>query len=340
MFDSDILAELTRSHRQTLHKLHEVEQNLTARFVNLKDPIRALILAVAAGEPLLLVGPPGTAKSRLIRAFCGLTGLIDEQSHDRRHDAYFEYLLTPFTEPGELFGFYDISKLDRGELTRLEKGMMQNATVVYLDEVFNGSSAILNSLLAFMNEGIFHDRGEIRRVNMKCLFAATNQIPETAELRAVYDRFVLRCEVNNVASDVSKLAELVHVGWQETYRRPLDAGSYYTLLNELEALRNDIKSLTEQGRLRPAIEHPFYNSLTQIVEHAREYDLSAMSNRRLIKIIHIMLIHRLYEAAIAVEPPVSIVMRAEELQLIPRFFLDRNESDPVERMMRVAIRYD
>ncbi|MCB0189261.1 MAG: hypothetical protein KDE31_33555, partial [Caldilineaceae bacterium] len=162
----------------------------------------------------------------------------------------------------------------------------------------------------------------------------------TGRLRAVYDRFVLRCEVNNVASDVSELAALVHVGWHETYRPRLRTATYAKLLQDLEVLRNDIKSFTEQGRLQPATEHPFYNSLTQLVEHAREYDLSAMSNRRLIKIIHIMLIHRLYEAVNAEQQADSVMLRAEELQLIPRFFLDRHESDPVERMMRVAIRYD
>ena len=145
---------------------------------------------------MLLIGPPGTVKSRLIRAFCELIGLMDESDSNNRD--YFEYLLTPFTEPGELFGYYDISKATKGTLERMDKGMIQHARVVYLDEVFNGSSAILNSILAFMNERIFHDRGERKPVALQCLFAATNRIPETPVLSAFFDRFLLRCKVENV----------------------------------------------------------------------------------------------------------------------------------------------
>lgn len=353
MFKSDALVELTRTHKQALCNLGAVEKILRERFVGLEEPIRALVLAVASGEPLLLVGPPGTAKSRLIRAFCGLTGLLDEQDPGRdqngsgnqngyaNQNGYFEYLLTPFTEPGELFGFYDISQMSKtGQLNRMDKGMMQNATVVYLDEVFNGSSAILNSILAFMNERIFHDRGVRKRVAMQYLFAATNQIPEAAELRAVYDRFVLRCEVANVKAEPKALADLAYAGWLETYSQQQKRSNYAQLLSEMQQFRHGIARLTDQGKLVPQREQPFYNSLAQLVEHARQYELSEMSNRRLVKIVYIMLIHRIYEAAQTNKIPPDLALRAEELQLIPRFFLDQIETDVVERMMRVEIRYE
>lgn len=338
MFQPEVLAELTRTHKQALRNLRRVEGILLERFVGLEEPIRALVLAVASGEPLLLVGPPGTAKSRLIRAFCNLTGLLDEHDFSRSQEGYFEYLLTPFTEPGELFGFYDLSQISQGQLNRLEKGMMQNATVVYLDEVFNGSSAILNSILAFMNERIFHDRGVRKRVAMQYLFGATNQVPETAELRAVYDRFVLRCEVNNVGPVSEELAALVRAGWRETYSRQAKRSNHAHLLGEMESLRHGIATLTDQGKLTPQPEHPIYKSLAQIVQHTRQYELSEMSNRRLVKIVYIMLIHRIYEAAHTDSLPNPLTLREDELRLIPRFFLDRTETDVVERIKRVEIR--
>ncbi len=75
-------------------------------------------------------------------------------------------------------------------MKRADEGMMQNARVVYLDEVFNGSYAILNSIIAFMNERVFHDRGDIKPVAMECLFSATNQIPETSDMRAIFVRLL------------------------------------------------------------------------------------------------------------------------------------------------------
>lgn len=106
MFDSQQIRKIGQAHEQPLRTMAKIEEELNERFVDFEMPIRALILFVISGEPLLLVGPPGTAKSRLIRAFSGMLGLLDENHPERDHPGYFEYLLTPFTEPGELFGFF------------------------------------------------------------------------------------------------------------------------------------------------------------------------------------------------------------------------------------------
>ena len=150
MFDSTRVLDIVNTHYRTLQDLQRVHRELDRRFAGLEDATLAVILSAASGEPLLLIGPPGTAKSMLIKTFCDLVGVDREGSSSR----YFEYLLTPFTEPGELFGFYDPSKLTKdGTLERIHAdSMMQSAHVVFLDEVFKGSSAILNALLSFMNE--------------------------------------------------------------------------------------------------------------------------------------------------------------------------------------------
>ena len=104
MFNPGVIRQLAKDHYQTFMKLQAVEKRLKARFADMDEVVDALILSVTSGEPLLLVGPPGTGKSRLIRAFCGLTGLLDEDDPGAKENGdYFEYLRTPFTEPGELF---------------------------------------------------------------------------------------------------------------------------------------------------------------------------------------------------------------------------------------------
>lgn len=337
MFDPKIVAQLAKTNQSRLKRLADVEETLRSRFYQLDDPIRALILTVASGEPLLLIGPPGTAKSRLIRAFCGIDGLLDEHNLSAPHPDYFEYLLTPFTEPGELFGYYDISKAQQGQLARLDANMMQMARVVYLDEVFNGSSAILNSILAFLNERIFHDRGERKLVKMECLFAATNNVPETPELRAVFDRFVLRCHVDNIEARPEPLGNLLKSAWLETYAdgKARQQNSTSDLLNEMQKLRATITEQTAAGKLQPQWSgNRFAGELARMVEQARTYELSAMSNRRLVKVLHLMLIHRIYEAVRDGAVGNTLSIRQEELMLIPRFFLDRFEDEAAIQQMK------
>jgi MoxR-like ATPase len=341
MFDPQMIRRLGKNHERPLREMAKIEEELNRRFVDFEMPVRALILSVISGEPLLLVGPPGTAKSRLIRAFSALLSLLDEDHPEQDHPGYFEYLLTPFTEPGELFGFFDISKLldekDR-RLVRDDKGMMQYATVVYLDEVFNASSAILNSLLAFLNERIFHDRGKrIKVQNLKALFAATNNVPQTPELRAVFDRFVLRCWVDNVAPNSSHISHLIQVGWTETYgTHPKGAQASYRrddLLANLEELRKEIEQSTTSGRLRPQENSAMYDNLAQLVKTARDNGLSEMSNRRLVKIAYIHFLHHIYLYATRASP------EAEELSLqwlVTPYFFD--SFDPKDDHLRNNLR--
>ncbi len=345
MFNPEILSELARDHQEEFMQLGDVERELNQRFYDMEKPIRSMMLSVLSGEPLLLIGPPGTAKSKLIRAFCEMIGVLKEpeketgQDNLMRRSGYFEYLLTPFTEPGELFGFYDISEVRKGHLKRMDKNMMQKAEVVYLDEVFNGSSAILNSILAFLNEGFFHDRGNIVEAATKCLFAATNRPPETPNLLAVFDRFVLRCAVDNVGSAAQALGRLIHIGWKETYIQRQPSPNLEDLLDRIRGFQEKIESETSSGRLVPKTSHPFYNRLAQLVKHARSYELSKMSNRRIIKMVRIMMIHRLYGAVLSGEQDSKIELGVQDLQLLPDYFLDRvDDEDAVNKMKNGAVK--
>jgi len=353
VFRENTLSVVASKYKDDLLKLkmiadHE-EYGLNKRFVDARRPVLALILAVASGEPLLLIGSPGTGKSRLIRAFCGQIGLLNEDRIEDDHPDYFEYLLTPFTEPSELFGYYNVLKAkDEGKLVRETKGMMQEAKVVYLDEVFNGSSAILNSILTFLNERIFHDRGVRVKVKLQCLFAASNRVPEDrSELRAIFDRFVLRCVVSNIGEhrDITTLStelnRLLSVGWKETYGTHTQPSEFKDLLSQMKKLHDEVKQGIDSNSLVPEsgqASDPFYRSLAAIVSLARERNVSQMSNRRLIKMLHIMLIHALYRTVTLPDskPPYRVTLGPEELKLIPRYFLDYYDEDTTLAMERLA----
>jgi MoxR-like ATPase len=162
-------------------RLSEVRRQLERRVVDKSELVRLLLLSVIAGEHLLLVGPPGTAKSALVRAF---SQLIDAR--------YFEYLLTRFTEPNELFGPIDLVAFRAGSYRRRTQGMLPEAEVVFLDEIFRSNSAILNALLTLLNERRFAHGAEVTEVPLLSLFGATNEVPTDDALAAVYDRFLVR----------------------------------------------------------------------------------------------------------------------------------------------------
>jgi MoxR-like ATPase len=332
VFDSTRVLEIVNAHYRTLQDLQRVHRDLDRRFAGLEDATLALILSAASGEPLLLIGPPGTAKSMLIKTFCELVGVDREGSASR----YFEYLLTPFTEPGELFGFYDPSKLTKeGTLERIHAdSMMQSAHVVFLDEVFKGSSAILNALLSFMNERAFYDRGRRHSVPLQCLFAATNELPDSDELRAIWDRFSLRCRVDNVAADRSRIADMLTKAWPLTYGAGSPVPSAPHLLEELQALREAIRDAT--GLFDP--EPDTLGVVTQLVELARVHGLSRVSNRRMVKFIYVMLVHRVYDCVRTGDASASaIALRPEELQLLPKYFLDEESHEEGVRQLYAAI---
>ena len=332
MFDSTRVREIVNAHYRTLQDLQRVHRELDRRFAGLEEATLALVLSAASGEPLLLIGPPGTAKSMLVKTFCELVGVDREGSASR----YFEYLLTPFTEPGELFGFYDPSKLTKdGILERIHAdSMMQNAHVVFLDEVFKGSSAILNALLSFMNERAFYDRGRRHSVPLQCLFAATNELPDSDELQAIWDRFTLRCRVDNVAADRGRIQDLLTKAWPLTYGKESQTPAAPQLLESLQALRETIRAAA--GLFDPGPDT--LGVVTQLVELARTHGLSQVSNRRMVKFMYVMLVHRVYDcvrAGDASAPPITL--RPDELRLLPKYFLDQESHEEGVRQLHAAI---
>jgi MoxR-like ATPase len=167
----------------------ELARQMGAQFLDKQEIIRLMTVSAIAGEHMVIVGPPGTAKSAMIDMFAKL---IDAR--------YFEYLLTRFTEPNELFGPVDISAFREGRYTRRLENMLPTAEIVFLDEIFKSNSAILNSLLHVINERKFQNGPEVVQVPLISLYAASNEVPNDDNLAAMFDRFLVRVLSDNLDS--------------------------------------------------------------------------------------------------------------------------------------------
>ena len=170
-------------------RLRDVGRSLDARFLDKSELVRLLLITLLAGEHMLLVGPPGTAKSALVRQ---LARLVDAR--------YFEYLLTRFSEPNELFGPVDIKAFREGTFVRRIESMLPDAEIVFLDEIFKSNSAILNALLSILNERRFFTGSQSLKVPLCSLFGATNEVPNDEALGAIFDRFLVRALSENLDS--------------------------------------------------------------------------------------------------------------------------------------------
>ncbi len=186
----------------SVEKLNNVLKQIKETFVGKDEIIDLLGIGLLARENAFLLGPPGTAKSAIIRA---LSNAIEDGKN-------FEYLLTRFTEPNEIFGPFDIRKLKEGELITNTEGMMPEASMVFLDEIFNANSAILNSLLLALNEKIFRRGKETKKLPALMFVGASNILPEDEALNALLDRFLIRIQCNYVDPDL--LNEVLIAGWK------------------------------------------------------------------------------------------------------------------------------
>ncbi|MBI4516990.1 MAG: AAA family ATPase [Deltaproteobacteria bacterium] len=204
--------------------LSRCREELAQLFLERGDLIDGALSALLAGQHVLIIGPPGTAKSMLADELC------------RRLDGaqYFQWLLTKFTTPEELFGAVSLAALENDDYRRVTTHKLPEAHIAFLDEVFKANSSILNALLTLMNERRFHNGRAVAEVPLITLFGASNELPEEDELQALYDRFLVRFVVGYIEEDFRFLKML--------QAKPAEARAMLSLddLRALQAARREV----------------------------------------------------------------------------------------------------
>lgn len=183
-------AQAAKARASLKGKIVALRDAMLVGLVDRDEPVRLLLAAMLAGEHMLLVGPPGTAKSELARRLHGVVG-----------GGYFERLLTRFSVPEELFGPLSLRELENDRYLRRVEGYLPSASVAFVDEIFKANSAILNSLLTVLNERLFDNGATREAIPLVSLVGASNELPKGDELSALYDRFLVRYQVGAVPPD-------------------------------------------------------------------------------------------------------------------------------------------
>jgi MoxR-like ATPase len=188
--------------------------------------------------------------------------LADELCRRIEGANYFQWLLTRFTTPEEIFGAVSLRALEQDDYRRVTTRKLPEAHIAFLDEIFKANSSILNALLTLINERQFHNGKEIMRVPLLSLFGASNELPEEEELTALYDRFLVRFVVSYIAEDFRFLRML------ESQAQPERTSLTFAELNELQ---NAVREI--------AIPAHAYRSIADIRRELNKKNIQASDRR-------------------------------------------------------------
>ncbi|KUO92355.1 MAG: AAA family ATPase [Thermocladium sp.] len=206
---------------ESIIRIKNINEKLNDMFYKYSDEISGILISVLSRENFLLVGPPGTAKTTLVYTLSKLTNI-----------KWFYRQLTKFTDLEEILGPIDIAKLLEGKVERIYANSIIESELALLDEIFNASSAILNTLLSLLNERVVYDGDKIIPVKTWAVFGSSNRVPDEEELQALFDRFPLRTFTEYVLPEDTE--NLLIKGWN--LRREMDELRPLASMDDIRAL--------------------------------------------------------------------------------------------------------
>ena len=253
----------------------KIEKNLeilNSGLVGKEKVMKLGLLSILSGENMILVGPPGTAKSEISRR-------LREILADPDSETYFEYLFTKFTTPEEIFGPLSIKQLQNDKFERNTEGYMPSSRIVFLDEIFKANSSILNTLLTILNERVFHNGLKREKTPLISLIGASNELPfENDELTALYDRFLIRAVVGYVSDDeIEMLLDIKETDME------IPAEIKFT-----ESDLNEIRNESEKVRVTFGIKKTIMQIRQDYNKLFAEDNHEIISDRKLVKMVKLL----------------------------------------------------
>jgi len=228
LLDGMTVVDIKKLAYDAAKKMNQIQRELSVEFFERDEVIRDLLRAVTIGEHMLILGPPGTAKSLLIRAFIDRIG----------NAKLFQWLLNRTSDPSELLGPFSIKAMERDEFKRQFTNKLPDCHFAFVDEIFKANEPVLNILLPVLNERIFFNGHLPMQIPLVSMFSASNEMPDDEEeLGALYDRLLIRVWVDYIKEAANKKA--MHSMYATKRNGTYNNNMAHTIvsLKELEALR-------------------------------------------------------------------------------------------------------
>ena len=213
-------------------KMQQISVEMNQLFVERDELIKLMMLAITTGTNLLMLGPPGTAKSAITYELCGRI----------ENAKYFQWMLNKTSDPSEILGPFSVKEMENDKFMRITTGKLPEAHIAFMDEVFKSNAPTLNALLTIMNEHIFYNDGKPVEVPLISMFGASNEPPEDESLDAMYDRFIFRMNVQYIHDAANK--KRMHSNYVDNRAGLLNLVNKTTItLAEVQALQAAAKTV-------------------------------------------------------------------------------------------------
>lgn len=256
--------------RPTKESIKSLLEYLSQNIYGKNEAIRLCLLSAIAQESAFLLGLPGLGKSmisrRIAKAF--------------NKTCYFEYLMNEFSTPEEIFGPISMKALDVDEYKRKTLGYLPQAYIAFLDEIWKSNSAILNTLLAIINEKIFHNGSQVEHAPLIFVVAASNETPQKGKgLEALYDRFIIRYKVEPANEE-----DFYKIILSNNKEKPLELpNNDKSILIDIEAIKQ-WQSMIDKIKVGDDVKHIIHSIRQELITQKGAY----ISDRRWKKIVHIL----------------------------------------------------